>query len=81
MLSSQPIKVSQPKLVLGNYPPSPDTVASKSVPGPDMAQEPVSGSWSLVDSFRCCALCSRLPLDWDCTSLPQYEYESLVRDI
>lgn len=56
MLSSQPIKVSQPKLVLGNYPPSPDTVASKSVPGPDLAQEPVSGSWSLVDSFRCCAL-------------------------
>ena len=52
MLSSQPIKVSQPKLVLGNYPPSPDTVASKSVPRPDLAQEPLSGSWSLVDSYR-----------------------------
>ena len=55
MLSGQPIKVSKPKLVLGDYPPSPDTVASKSVPGPDTAQEPVSGSWSLVDSFRYCA--------------------------
>ena len=56
MLSGQPIKVSKPKLVLGDYPPSPDTVASKSVPGPDLAQEPITGSWSLVDSFRYCAL-------------------------
>lgn len=53
MLSSQPIKVSQPKLVLGDYPPSADTVASKSVPGPELAHQPTgSQSWSLVESFR-----------------------------
>lgn len=51
---SQPIKVSRPNLALGNYPPGPDDVASKSVSGPDTSQGPASDphTWALVDNFR-----------------------------
>ena len=58
MLSSQPIRVSKPALAIGQYPPSPDTVASKSVPGPDASRGPAhSQSWRLQDSFRCSPHC------------------------
>ena len=57
-LSSQPIRVSKPALAIGQYPPSPDTVASKSVPGPDASRGPAHPqSWHLLDSFRCSPHC------------------------
>ena len=67
MLSSQPIRVSKPALAIGQYPPSPDTVASKSVPGSDSSQGPAHPqSWRLLDSFRCSPHCvfRKCGADW-----------------
>ena len=77
---SQPIKVSRPNLALGNYPPGPDDVASKSVSGPDTSQGPASDpqSWALVDNFRRASLCKIFPLSSLCLSF-YFRLEALPR--
>ena len=65
---SHPIKVLRPNLALGNYPPGPDDVASKSVSGPDTSLGAASHpqSWALVDKFRHSALCKIFPFSSLC---------------